>query len=67
MVVLVAVLRPVAKGSEFWLFRSRAGSLDKLSSPPQVVDDGELDQGREDEGRAGAHPDVDGLRNGKHV
>ena len=67
MVVIVAVLRPVAKGPEFWLFRSRAGSLDKLSPPPQVVDDGELDQGREDEGRAGAHPDVDGLQNGKHV
>ena len=61
MVVIVAVLRPGAKRPEFWLFRSQAGSLDELSSPPQVVDDGELDQGREDEGRAGAHPDVDGL------
>ena len=30
--------------------------------PPEVVHHGELDEGREDEGRAGAHPDVYGLR-----
>ena len=32
-----------------------------LVLPPEVVDDGELNQGGEDEGRASAHPDVDGL------
>jgi hypothetical protein len=29
--------------------------------PPEVVGQRELEQGRKDEGRAGAHPDVDGL------
>ena len=29
---------------------------------PQVVDKGELDQGREHKGRAHAHPDIDGLQ-----
>ena len=32
-----------------------------LVLPPEVVDDGELNQGGEDEGRASTHPDVDGL------
>ncbi len=61
LLVVAAVLRPHTEGPGIWLFRSRAVSLDKLTSAPQVVDDGELDQGREDEGRAGAHPDVNGL------
>ena len=42
-------------------FQARLRGTD-LASPPHVVDDRELDQGREDERGAGAHPDVDGLR-----
>jgi hypothetical protein len=35
---------------------------DKLSSPPQIVDDRELDQSRKDERGARPHPNVDRLK-----
>ena len=39
-----------------------AGGVSLLALAPQVVGERELEQGGEDEGRAGAHPDVDRLR-----
>ena len=38
-----------------------AGGVSLLALAPQVVGERELEQRREDEGRAGAHPDVDRL------
>ena len=39
-----------------------AGGVSLLALAPQVVGERELEQRREDEGRAGAHPDVDRLQ-----
>jgi hypothetical protein len=54
--LLVTACRPRNEGRPLGLRRPL-----QPPPPPQVVDNGELDQGREDEGCASAHPDVDGL------